>query len=132
MSEKTIPVNYEDKGIAVQETTRENTRYFAPPVDIYEEEGKLVVIADLPGADKETVNVDVENGILTLQAKSKPNGKHETVYTEYEMMNYFRQFELSETVDVQKISAELKNGVLYINLPKVPKAMPRKIDIKSN
>lgn len=132
MTEKTVPVNHENDSVATKEYTRENTRYFAPPVDIYEEESKLVVIADLPGADKETVNVDVEKGILTLQAKSKPNGKHDTVYNEFEMMNYFRQFELSETVDVEHISAELKNGVLFISLPKIPKAQPRKIEITAH
>ena len=132
MTEKTVPTIPEDKDMVTQETTRENTRYFAPPVDIYEEKDKLVVIADVPGADKDSVNVDVEKGVLTLQAVSKVNGFDDPVYSEYEMMNYYRQFELSEEVDVEKISAELKNGVLSLTLPKVEKAKPRQIEIQLN
>lgn len=131
MAEKTIPTLQEETGVPVsKEATRSETYYVAPPVDIFEEKDKLVLVADLPGSEKDSVKIDVENGILTLQAKTKANDPGAPIYREFELVNFFRQFELSEAVNIEKISAELANGVLTLHLPKVEKAKPRQIEVK--
>ncbi len=130
MAEKTVAMKQETNPAQTGEQTRSEARYVAPPVDIYEEGEKLVVIADLPGADKDSISVDVKDGILTLQAASKPNAPGNSLYGEFEFVNYYRQFELSETVDIEKIAADYKHGVLMLHLPKAEKAKPRKIEVK--
>ena len=129
MAEKTI-ANGKTNTPATQESTRSEPRFVAPPVDIYEEENRLVVTADVPGATKDTLHLNVENGVLTIQASVDHPEMGESVYQEFELVNYYRQFELSEAVDVEKISAEIKNGVLTLYLPKAEEAKPRQIQIK--
>ena len=129
MPEKTIPVTTEAKNPATREETRQEGRYLIPPVDIYETSEGLTVIADLPGVDKDNADIRVENNILTIQAKSCHIAPGDPIYTEYSLLNFFRQFQLSETVDQEKIGADLKNGTLVIHLPKVEKAKPKKIKL---
>jgi HSP20 family molecular chaperone IbpA len=129
MPEKTIPVTTEAKNPATREETRQEGRYLIPPVDIYETSEGLTVIADLPGVDKDNADIRVENNILTIQAKSCHVAPGDPIYTEYSLLNFFRQFQLSETVDQEKIGADLKNGTLVIHLPKVEKAKPKKIKL---
>jgi len=130
MVEKTVPMNQNENLPAAQEKTRSEARYVAPPVDIYEEDDGLVVIADLPGANRDSISVNVENGILTLQAAAQNEAPGDPVYREFEFVNFFRQFELSEQVDIEHITAHLNNGVLTLRLPKAEQAKPRKIDVK--
>jgi HSP20 family molecular chaperone IbpA len=130
MAEKTVPQYTREKDTQVREGTRSQERYVAPPVDIYETSEGLVVLADLPGVAKEALDVRVENSLLTIRAKAAHTARGEPVYREYELANFFRQFELNEKVDQQNISAELKNGVLTLNLPKAEEAKPRRIDVR--
>ncbi len=131
MVEKTVPNVQEETAAPVQkEFTRANEYYVAPPVDIFEEKDKLVLVADVPGSDKNSVKIDVENRVLTLQAKTNSDTNNNPVYREFQLVNFYRQFELSDEVDVEKISAELTNGVLYLHLPKAEKAKPRQIEVK--
>ncbi len=132
MAEKTVPTTQENRVQQPQETTRSQKNYVAPPVDIFEKEDRLIVVADLPGADKESVNINVEDGLLTIEAETKNQAPTEPIFREFEMVNFFRQFELSERVDVEKITAEMKNGVLTLNLPKVEKAKPKRIEVKTS
>lgn len=110
--------------------TRETERYLAPPVDIYEKEDGLVVIADLPGVEKDGVNVQVERGVLTIEAKTSYGIPQDAVQREFGLTNYFRQFELNSEVDQSRISANLKHGVLTIELPKQEQAKPKQIEVK--
>jgi HSP20 family protein len=128
MAEKTVPVTQEQE-TKPMENTRSNERYYAPPVDIYELEDKLVVLADMPGASKDEISIDVENNVLTLDAKSRVESPGNAVYQEFEFVNFHRQFELSEQFDVEKINADYTNGVLAINLPKAEKAKPKRIEV---
>jgi HSP20 family molecular chaperone IbpA len=130
MTETTIPAKSAQKGDLA--TTREESRYLVPAVDIYETSEGLVVVADLPGVDKDDVSVRVENSILTIQGKSawKPLGT--AFLEEFGLMGYFRQFELPGEVDQGKIGGEFKNGVLTIRLPKAEKAKPVSIQVKAN
>lgn len=130
MAEKTVAARAQSKTPSSREETRSQERYITPPVDIYETQEGLVVKADLPGVPKEGLDVRVENNLLTIRGKSTHAAPGDPIHREYELANFFRQFELSEKVDQLKISAELKHGVLTLSLPKAEEAKPRKIEIK--
>jgi len=126
MKEMTVPEKREDK----LPDTREETRTLVPAVDIFEIPEGLAVVADLPGVDKGEVDVHVENGVLTISGKAKDQTRGDSLYREFQLVNYFRQFQLSEQVDQEKIRAELKAGVLSVHLPKAEKAKPKKIGVR--
>jgi HSP20 family molecular chaperone IbpA len=101
----------------------------APPVDIYETREGLVVLADLPGVAQEALDVRVEQNVLTIRGQARHGAPAEAVYREYDLVNFFRQFALSEKVDQRQITAELKSGVLTLTLPKAEAAKPRQIAV---
>jgi HSP20 family protein len=113
-----------------QEGTRANEQFVPPPVDIFEDENGLVVMADLPGVSKDGLNIEVNDNILTIQGRAKHNLPGEPVYREFELVNFFRQFQLSDQVDVTKITADLKHGVLTLRLPKAEQAKPKQIQVQ--
>jgi HSP20 family protein len=110
--------------------TREENRYMVPPVDIYETDKALAVIVDLPGVHKDGVDIRVDQGILTIKGKIRYQPPKNLVRGEFGLLDFFRQFQLSDEVDQGKITAESKNGVLTITLPKAEKAKPRQIEVK--
>lgn len=130
MAEKTVPTESQNKALSNREGTRSQERYVTPPVDIYENEKGLVVMADLPGVAKENVDVRVENNLLTIRGKPSHLAPGDPIYREYELVSFFRQFELNDKVDQSKISADLQHGVLTLHLPKAEEAKPRKIEIR--
>ena len=131
LKEKTVPAKTEQRTPARSEDTRERESTLVPPVDIFEVKDGLVVVADLPGLEKDAIDVRVENDILTIQgATAKWAVAHTPVYEEHKLANYFRQFELSDAVNQEKIRAEMKHGVLTIHLPKAEEARPKKIEVK--
>lgn len=113
-----------------RESTRSRERHIYPPIDIYETPDELVLLGDLPGVSKENLEVHVEDGILTLQAKPAGAVPGDPIYREFELANFFRQFELGTDIDVDKIRAELKNGVLELHLPKSERAKPKQIPVQ--
>ena len=125
MKETTVPQQQ-----AALAETRDETRTLAPPVDIFEVDDGLAVIVDMPGVGKDEVDIRVENDVLTLSGKSKEALPETPIYTEFQLANFFRQFQLSDRVDQDKIRAEAKNGVLTIHLPKAEKAKPKKIAVQ--
>lgn len=129
MAEHTIAVP-ESPQAPSTEGTRTRERYTTPPVDIYETPDGLVVMADLPGVDNERLDVRVDNHVLTIRGQAHHVASREPIYREYELVNYFRQFELSDRVDQAKISADLKYGVLTLTLPKAEEAKPRQIPVQ--
>jgi len=132
MAEKTVATRGQEKQVSVnREETRSQEQYITPPVDIFENGEGLVVKADLPGVPKDGLDVRVENKLLTIRGKAMHVAPGDVVYREYGLVNFFRQFELSDRVDQGKISAELKNGVLTLQLPKAEEAKPRKIDVRA-
>jgi HSP20 family molecular chaperone IbpA len=113
-----------------QETTIP-ARQFLPTADIFETDRSLTVVLEMPGAKKENVNVNVDDGILKIDGKidfSKYEGLR-PVYTEYNIGHYTRSFRLSSAIDQTKISAEMKDGVLTVVLPKSERAQPRRIEV---
>jgi HSP20 family molecular chaperone IbpA len=133
MAETTVPIRTQSAGGAAEAkppATREETRYLIPPVDIHESAEGLTVIADLPGVDKDGVDVHVENGVLTIRGRVRRTALGEGLYSEYTLMDYFRQFELGNAVDQAKISAQLKNGVLTVLLPRQEALKPRQVTVE--
>lgn len=110
--------------------TREATRYLTPAVDIYETEAGLTLLADMPEVPKENLKIRVEEGILTIVGDGASPWRSNPLVKEFELASFYRQFQLTEEVDSEKICAELKNGVLTLSLPKKEKAKPREIPIK--
>jgi len=106
---------------------------FTPPVDIFETERTITLLADLPGVKADRLNIDLRDNVITIIGDISPvEGKdEEDLVVEYETGRYYRQFTLSEVIDQNKIDAKLADGVLRLTLPKVEKATPRKIAIKA-
>jgi HSP20 family protein len=106
-------------------------RFYLPNTDIFETEQALSLIVEMPGVDKNKVDVRVEDGVLTIEGRldfSKYEGM-QPVYTEYNVGHYRRSFSLSNKVDQGRISAEMKDGVLTLVLPKPEATKPRKISV---
>ena len=107
-------------------------RVFVPTADIYETEGALTVVMEMPGVDKGNIDISVHDGTLKVEGRldfSKYEGL-QPVYTEYNIGHYARSFSLSSKIDQNKIGAEMKDGVLSLVLPKVEEAKPRTIQVK--
>ena len=129
MAEKTVPSVHSEATPARREDTRTQERYITPPVDIFETRDGLTVVADLPGVAPKALDVRVADGILTLQGRTTPMAHGTPIEQGYELLHFYRQFELPEAVDSEKIGAELKHGVLTLRLAKKEKAKPRSIEV---
>lgn len=133
MAENTVmKQNGKDESVTATEAeaTREPERYVNPPVDIYETQDGLTVLADLPGAAQDSIGISVEDGVLTIRGTVPEKESAGSDYTEFELVSYFRQFKLGEKIDQEKIQAEYRNGVLKLLLPFAEKAKPRQIQVK--
>lgn len=113
-----------------RERTRAQERYVQPPVDIYETPEGLVLLADMPGVGPNDLEIRLEENILTIQGRAQHAIDKEPIYREFELGNFFRQFELSDQVDQEKISARLRHGVLSMELPRAEKAKPKQIPVQ--
>lgn len=104
---------------------------FSPAVDIYEGDNGIVLKANLPGVAREDVSVNIENGLLKIEGKLKNSSLegYRPILQEYREGSYSRSFRLSDEIDVEKIKADYKHGVLTLNLPKTEKAKTRQISI---
>lgn len=119
---------------AVQKPEVEETKkgiFYIPPVDIFETKEALFIVADMPGVSGENVEIDLKDNQLTITGKVKSYYQEDEIplYTEYGIGDYVRQFSLSSDINQEKISAEMKNGVLKLVLPKAEKAKARKITV---
>jgi HSP20 family molecular chaperone IbpA len=106
-------------------------RVFLPVTDIFETDQALTVVMEMPGVDKDNVEVRAENDVIMIEGRidfSKYEGL-QPVYTEYNVGNYARRFQLSSKIDQDGITAELKDGVVTLVLPKAEKAKSRKIKV---
>jgi HSP20 family molecular chaperone IbpA len=122
------------KTTAEQPTMVERTRScrcYRPNVDILEQGDELLVVADVPGARSDAIDVKFEDGMLEIQAAVEPRqcDGHTCLLHEYEVGDYYRSFQVSEAIDGGKISAEYADGVLTLHLPKAESLKPRKIAV---
>ncbi|RLD08235.1 MAG: Hsp20/alpha crystallin family protein [Chlamydiae bacterium] len=105
---------------------------FIPAVDIIEDNNFFKIISDIPGADKNSIDVKFEKNVLTIRAESlEDNYKGELVYGEYTTGNYERSFSVSDEIDSEKIEAKYDKGVLTLILPKAASIKPRTIEVKT-
>jgi len=121
----------EKKELVSKDEKTAPARYYVPNTDIYETEEALTVVMELPGVERQAVEVNVENNVLRGQGKidsSKYEGL-EPLYTEYNVGHFTRTFTLSNKIDQQQISAQLDDGVLTLTLKKAKEALPRRIAI---
>ena len=129
MSEKDLQ---KTENTTVTEKIR-NVKTFVPRVDIYETKEAIFLVADMPGVDEKTVDVELEKNVLTISGRVE-NGKvkdHNLVFSEYEVGDYEREFTLSDEIDRDKIKATVRQGVLRLELPKTEKVKPKKIAINA-
>jgi HSP20 family molecular chaperone IbpA len=82
------------------------------------------------GVSKEDLDVRVDKNLLTIHGTVSHGVHGDLIYREYELVNYFRQFELTNNVDQSRISAELRHGVLTLSLPKAEGAKPKRIEVR--
>jgi len=117
--------------VAPAEHTRSG-HYFRPNVDILERADELTVLADVPGATPDGIDIHFEEGTLAIHAKVPPrNSDVDFLVREYGVGDFYREFRVNETIDAAKISAEFADGVLTLHLPKVEAVKPRKIAVKA-
>jgi len=108
-------------------------RFVVPPVDVFENDASITLLADLPGVAREQLHVRVDGDHLVLEATANTAGPEnmEIVYGELQWPAYRRQFTLSRELDTQRIEAQLRDGVLRLTIPKAEDARPRRIDVRA-
>ena len=104
-----------------------------PAVDVMETDDGVILLADLPGCDDASVDVRVEEGVLTISGvpRSDMHHAHDLVYQEGGEGEFNRSFSVSQIIDIDKMKAAMKDGVLRLTLPKAEKAKPKAIPIKT-
>jgi HSP20 family protein len=115
---------------AATEHTR-NCRFYSPNVDILEQADELLVLADLPGAKSDKIDINFEKGVLALHAHvpARQDENQRYLAREYGIGDYYRTFRVSEVIDASRISADYADGVLTLHLPKAESIKPRKINV---
>ena len=105
---------------------------WVPPVDVIEKEGNVVLRAEIPGMNENDVELKLEGNVLTLKGERKLEAESPGNYHRIESWygTFTRSFTLPETVDLDKIKAEYKNGLLIVTIPQRPEVRPREIPVK--
>jgi HSP20 family protein len=130
MSINSITARNQDLNPQGKEETRAPERFLRPAVSISEDNTELLLTADLPGATKGTLDINVEKGILTINAPVSREMPGRPIYSEFEWAPYYRQFQIPDVIDQAKVKAEFNHGVLTLHLPKAEAAKPRRIEVE--
>ena len=106
--------------------------HVVPPVDVFENESSITLLADLPGVPRDQLHVRVDGDNLVLEANAATAGPEnlQLVYGEAQIPTYRRQFTLSRELDASRIEANLRDGVLRLTIPKAEEARPRRIQVQ--
>ena len=118
-----------NNGRAAPSGDAEKPASWAPPVDIFEDETRFVIVADIPGVEEKDLDIRLEKDVLVVKGERKVEGGAGYTRTERVRGGFARRFTLPPTVDDEKVSAELKAGVLTLTLPKKDAARPRQIKV---
>lgn len=115
-----------------QRETRQVTP-LVPPVDIVEDAEGITLRADLPGVDRENLNIAVDGETLTLEGTVNlgESAGIQPVYSEIRVAEYRRSFVLGRDLDAGRIEASIRDGVLTLRIPKAEQAKPRRIEVKA-
>jgi HSP20 family protein len=124
-----------ERNTSAQSARNDDSRaqpFVVPPVDVYENEAGITLLADLPGVSRERlgVRVDGENLVIEASASTAQPQAMELIYGEAQYPSYRRQFTLSRELDASRIEAALKDGVLKLQIPKREEAKPRRIEVR--
>jgi len=131
MSEQELQVQEKQMVTQDSETTKPD-RYFVPAVDIFEDDEKVTVVAEMPGVKNTGVDVALEDDVLTIRGERMPEKiEGRVLLQEYESGSYLRRFTVAETIDQDKIHATMHDGLLRVELPKSAPAKPRKIKVEA-
>jgi HSP20 family protein len=103
----------------------------APLVDILENDDEILLFADMPGVDKKDITINIDNGRLALSGIREVSPVGAANWEEFGDVEFRRTFSVPQTIDVARVNAELKDGVLLLHLPKSEAAKPRQIEIKA-
>jgi HSP20 family protein len=121
-----------DKSVTNSKVEQDRQPAVLPAVDVYEDEGGITVLADMPGVSKDRLELKVEGDALLIEGQAQPPTPEglEAVYAEVRIPRYRRSFTLSRELDTARIEANLKDGVLLLRIPKQAYAQPRRIEVK--
>lgn len=124
-------VDHDDETTALEQTRPGPV--FVPAVDIFDEDGNITVLADMPGVKPEKLTIDLHENVLTMtgDADTAEGEDEDELIREYHVGRYYRQFTVSDNIDQEKIEANLTDGVLRLVLPKAEASKPRQIAIKT-
>ena len=116
-----------------QDLENKNEVYYIPRVDVSYNEEETVIMADMPGVDNDNVDVSIKGDELIVTGKNSINiPQHFNIkWQEYKLGNYRKSFKMTDSVDTQKISAVMKDGVLKLTLPNKKQSIPVKIKVKA-
>jgi HSP20 family molecular chaperone IbpA len=122
----------EKKELAQTEERTEAGKFFSPYTDIHETPKAVVVAMEVPGVDKDSVDITLDKGVLTVkgQVNAQRYESLRPLYTEYTVGNFVRTFTVSTKIDSGAISAVMADGVLTIELPKAAEAVAKRIAVQ--
>lgn len=123
------------ESLAVEPERLRGGRTFVPFVDIAEEEDRLVLLADMPGVKPDGLDIRYEQGVLAVHGRVAPRENPDTtnyLLREYGVGDYYRSFRIGDGINPDGITAEIRDGVLRLDLPKAAEARPRRIEVKSS
>ena len=121
----------EKRELTEAEERTEAGKFFSPYTDIHETERAVVLSMEVPGVDRNAIDIQLEKGVLRIKA-SIDSTKYESlrpIYSEYNVGNFVRTFSVSPKIDANAISATVADGVLTIELPKAKEALARRITV---
>ncbi|MBS1992337.1 MAG: Hsp20/alpha crystallin family protein [Cyanobacteria bacterium SZAS LIN-3] len=137
MTTETVEKEKTNLTLATEESEpKRQKKVFAPRADIFESKEQIVVLADMPGVNQNSLDITLERNVLTIHGvtQSRPAALdgYKLSYAEYGYGDFRRVFTLSSEIDRDGIEATVKDGVLKLVLPKSPRALPRKIPITAD
>ena len=122
---------FNDWALRSMETRRAET--WEPPVDIAEKDGNLLLMASLPGINEKDIDLKIEGQVLTIKGEKKSKEQEGYAYHQQESRSgaFSRSFTLPDTIDLENIKADYKNGILIIAIPQKPEVKPRTIKVNT-
>ncbi|MFY0991253.1 Hsp20/alpha crystallin family protein [Halomonas sp. C05BenzN] len=122
-----------DESLREPASHEQRSEALMPPVDIFEGGNALHIVADMPGVTRDSLSIEVDNGVLSLEGEVRiemPEGLA-AIYAEVRAQRFVRQFTLSREIDTDAIQARIDNGVVHLVLPKKETHRRRRIEVQA-